>query len=249
MTKNEIINKWARDKVVEEIASRYEVNHPDDLCQLIYLSLCEKDEELIQHLYESNQYKFYIARMIATQVKSYESYYYRQNEKFQSDFIRMPEGFNAPDTDNSEIDEELLEKTLKEIDKLGDEERQLLIYHSQANFKDVKPILKKYRMWSSSFYLYINKLINAIKSNVIEDKSDPLPAPKKINTRGKRGKKVYAYDENGNYLAEYNNSDDAANALGLLRQSIWTSARYGKKLHNYYFSYQKLDFLKPPAIY
>ena len=49
------------------------------MISIVYADLCEKDEELIQHLEESGEKYYYISRMVSNQILSYNSPYRRQN--------------------------------------------------------------------------------------------------------------------------------------------------------------------------
>ena len=82
MTKNEIIETIAREKVVEQIVSNItkSADYDDtlkDLSQNIYVDLLSKDEEKIVNLYETNQLRFFIVRMITNNLFSKNSPYYQ----------------------------------------------------------------------------------------------------------------------------------------------------------------------------
>ena len=82
MTKNEIIETRAREKVVEQIVSNItkSADYDDtlkDLSQNIYVDLLSKDEEKIVNLYETNQLRFFIVRMITNNLFSKNSPYYQ----------------------------------------------------------------------------------------------------------------------------------------------------------------------------
>lgn len=86
MTNTEIIEELARNKVVEEIISN--INRTEtqfniqDLVQDIYLSLLEKPTKKITEMYEKNQLKFYITRMVLNNIYSKLSPYYRKYKHF-----------------------------------------------------------------------------------------------------------------------------------------------------------------------
>lgn len=88
MNNFEIIEELARNKVVEEIVSNISKKsfpYTDELCQDIYLSLLEKSPELIIGLYERNELKFFITRMVHNNLFSKNSPFYmkygRWNER------------------------------------------------------------------------------------------------------------------------------------------------------------------------
>lgn len=80
MTKNEIIEKLAKEKVVETAITNIAKTNSDtlkDLSQEIYLDLLSKDEEKIVNLYETNQIRFFVVRMVTNNLFSKNSPYYQ----------------------------------------------------------------------------------------------------------------------------------------------------------------------------
>lgn len=80
--KQNIINKIAKDRMVETIISNVTKNNGledyKDLANDIYLELLEKDEEVIDNLYEKGNLNFFITRMVLNNVDSKTSrFYYR----------------------------------------------------------------------------------------------------------------------------------------------------------------------------
>lgn len=88
MTKNEIIEELAKNKVVEEIVENITKNRDStikDLIQMLYLDLLEKDEEKIQELYNKNQLTFFITRMAINQFHSNNSPYHYMFRKIKTE--------------------------------------------------------------------------------------------------------------------------------------------------------------------
>ena len=82
MTKNEIIEIIAKERMVEQICSNIAKSADcddtlKDLSQEIYLDLLSKDEEKIVNLYETNQLRFFIVRMVTNKLFSKNSPYYQ----------------------------------------------------------------------------------------------------------------------------------------------------------------------------
>ena len=82
MTKNEIIEIIAKERMVEQICSNIAKSADcddtlKDLSQEIYLDLLSKDEEKIVNLYETNQLRFFIVRMVTNNLFSKNSPYYQ----------------------------------------------------------------------------------------------------------------------------------------------------------------------------
>ena len=88
MTSNQIINELAKNKVVEKLVANIspEGDSPDtsDLSQLIYLTLLEKPNSLIEDLYSKGELIFYVIRIITRNVYSTTSPYYRTIKKFKN---------------------------------------------------------------------------------------------------------------------------------------------------------------------
>ena len=86
MTKNEIIGIIAKEKMVEQICSNITKSADcddtlKDLSQEIYLDLLSKDEEKIVNLYETNQIRFFVVRMITNNLFSKNSPFYQTFKK------------------------------------------------------------------------------------------------------------------------------------------------------------------------
>lgn len=89
MTKHEIVEALAQDRVVENMALN--IAHsgtltPDlqDLCQGVYLILLEYDEAKVQDLYQNSALDFFIARILANQYLSKSSPFYNLFRRFRS---------------------------------------------------------------------------------------------------------------------------------------------------------------------
>lgn len=81
MNNFEIIEELAKNKVVEEIISNISkktFKNTEELSQDIYLDLLTKSPELIMGLYERNELKFFITRMIHNNLFSKNSPYYQK---------------------------------------------------------------------------------------------------------------------------------------------------------------------------
>lgn len=87
MNKNGIIETLARDKVIETMAVNIAHSHMSqdlqDLVQMVYLVLLEYDEDKIVDLWEHNEMRFFIARIIVNQYRSKNSPFHINIRKFQ----------------------------------------------------------------------------------------------------------------------------------------------------------------------
>lgn len=82
MSKYDIVNEIAKNKVVEKIARHYRTPYREDLCQYVYYWLLAKaDEDMLNELYSENKIKQYIAGIICRQIFSNSSQHYLQNVK------------------------------------------------------------------------------------------------------------------------------------------------------------------------
>lgn len=84
MSKNEVVNIIAKERMVETAIANIAKTNSDvlnDLSQNIYLDLLEKDEQKIVKLYEANQIRFFIVRMILNNLFSKNSPFYQTFRK------------------------------------------------------------------------------------------------------------------------------------------------------------------------
>ena len=85
MTKNEVIGKLAKERIVEQICSNVAKsadNLLQDLQQDIYIDLLSKDDDKIVQLYESGQLKYFITRMVINNIHSTNSPYWCKYKRF-----------------------------------------------------------------------------------------------------------------------------------------------------------------------
>lgn len=91
--KQNIINKIAKDRMVETIVANVAKDTTDedlpDLCQDIYLALMEKDEETIEDLYAKKQLNFFVTRMVINNIDSSTSRYFYNYKKNKLKQISM----------------------------------------------------------------------------------------------------------------------------------------------------------------
>lgn len=100
MTSNQIINELAKNKVIEKLVANISPDDSSpgalssdnqDLSQLIYLTLLEKPNALIEDLYSKGELIFYVIRIITRNVYSTTSPYYRTIKKFKNKTIDINE--------------------------------------------------------------------------------------------------------------------------------------------------------------
>ena len=79
-----MISVIAKERLVEQIVSNIAKSSDDllnDLVQEIYLDLLTKDEDKIIKLYESNQIRYFVVRMVTNNLFSKNSPYYQVFKK------------------------------------------------------------------------------------------------------------------------------------------------------------------------
>ena len=94
MDKYSIIDEISKQKIVEEIV--YNIGSKDDedlkdLIQDIYINLLEKEDNLIETLYNENQLKYFIIRMVVNNIHSKNSPYYTKYKKDKINKVKIEE--------------------------------------------------------------------------------------------------------------------------------------------------------------
>lgn len=111
MTKNEIIEQWFREGVVQNIVRKVSKGSTDakwdDLVQIVYMYLLEKPDELIHKMYEDRSYNYLAAKMVMRQVTSYHSKWYYDTRRMWAYNLgdEVPGYFNAVDKTEKELTE------------------------------------------------------------------------------------------------------------------------------------------------
>ena len=243
MTKYEIIEEWANNKEVERIVKKYNTPNKDDLAQIIYMALLNKDDELIQTLYSTKQFRFYISRMISQQVLSIRSDHYKQNvkretsiEKEIGDGIKI-EDILAVDEDRSEPIEEGVDTYLNKLPPQEKEMLMLLMLPPQFRTDDVADIQERYGLTNQQY----RKLLPKVRAAFVKQFFELNPVKKKETRKLKYNKKLAMYNMNGDLIKEFDNAVECfhnLSPLGFKENGIYMAAR-GEKEHykGYVFKY------------
>ena len=94
MDKYKIIDEISKQKVVEEIVYNIGDRGDEDLKDLIqdiYINLLEKEDNLIETLYNTNQLKYFIIRMVVNNIHSKNSPYYTKYKKDKINKVKIEE--------------------------------------------------------------------------------------------------------------------------------------------------------------
>jgi hypothetical protein len=91
MTKFEIVEELAKNRVIEDIVTNVAQNPKEDtlkdLSQMLYEDLLMKDDEKVIQLYEDGQLQFFITRMVLNSINSKTSRYYYMFSKFNNNCV------------------------------------------------------------------------------------------------------------------------------------------------------------------
>lgn len=94
MTKLEVINYIAENKIVENIVRNVSGEGDDDLkdlCQDIYVDLFTKSENKLISLYENKQLNFFITKIVYNNIFSKTSRYYTTYKKVKLNKVNINE--------------------------------------------------------------------------------------------------------------------------------------------------------------
>ena len=94
MDKYNIIDEISKQKIVEEIVYNIGSKGDEDLKDLIqdiYINLLEKEDNLIETLYNTKQLKYFIIRMVVNNIHSKNSPYYTKYKKDKINKVKIEE--------------------------------------------------------------------------------------------------------------------------------------------------------------
>ena len=94
MDKYKIIDEISKQKIVEEVVYNIGDRGDEDLKDLIqdiYINLLEKEDNLIETLYNTNQLKYFIIRMVVNNIHSKNSPYYTKYKKDKINKVKIEE--------------------------------------------------------------------------------------------------------------------------------------------------------------
>lgn len=93
--KQDIIAEIAETNLLRTIINNVAKNSKDedlkDLEQDLYLELLEKDEELIEYLYENDQLNFFLTKMVTNNINSKTSRFFYNYKKHKTNQISIDE--------------------------------------------------------------------------------------------------------------------------------------------------------------
>ena len=241
MKAKEIVEILAKEKVVEKLLSHYFTENKKDLSQNLYMSLLLKDDDFLTELYTSEKINYYLIGAIRNEIMSTKSLHSRENRKAG---LIKGETTQIYDEKRNYIDIADVEYTniADEVDEflntLTPLEKEIVWLFPMLNYTNEKKeeidiICNNYNIT----YRQYQKLIPKIKKKFQDHfKADTIK--KEFEPRIKE--EVIQYDKKGNVVAVYDNIKDAADKLGLNKDSIRRVCRGERKTYNgFIFKFKK----------
>lgn len=104
------IESLARERFAERLIKKISPSLPkedaDDLSQIVYTSLLDKDKDFVRGLEERGELDFYVIRIIQRQLYSVTSPFYRKIRKFRDNTSPIDTAYiDSLDKNNLSIDE------------------------------------------------------------------------------------------------------------------------------------------------
>jgi len=91
MSKKDIINNLAKEKYIETTIGNLTTSpYKQDLAQDLYIELLMKPDDLIDGLFERDELKFYIKKMVRLNINSNTSPFYTKYERYRKISDEIP---------------------------------------------------------------------------------------------------------------------------------------------------------------
>jgi hypothetical protein len=159
MVKNEILAQYWTSK---EVNDAFDKMHPEelryDLKAEVFLVLCEMEDNKLVGLFERNELKFYIVRIMLNMIKSDRSTFYK-NYRNYTEFV--DQDFVSDDYDKS-----MLEKLETNMDGLHWYNKEILKLYAIDFKKNAKELSRKTGIPYMSIIRTINKTKKQMKTNI-----------------------------------------------------------------------------------
>jgi hypothetical protein len=160
MVKNEILAQYWTSKEVNEA---FDKMHPEelryDLKAEVFLVLCEMNEDKLVGLYERNELKFYIVRIMLNMIKSDRSTFYK-NYRNYTEFV--DQDYVSDDYDKSNM----FEKLEANMNGLHWYNKEILKLYAIDFKKNAKELSRKTGIPYMSIIRTINKTKKQMKTNI-----------------------------------------------------------------------------------
>ena len=160
MVKNEILAQYWTSK---EVNDAFDKMHPEelryDLKAEVFLVLCEMNEDKLVGLFERNELKFYIVRIMLNMIKSDRSTFYK-NYRNYTEFV--DQDFLSDDYDKIDM----FEKLEANMDGLHWYNKEILKLYAIDFKKNAKELSRKTGIPYMSIIRTINKTKKQMKTNI-----------------------------------------------------------------------------------
>ena len=162
MVKNEIITQFWDSK---EVNDAFEKMQPEelryDLKAEVFLVLCEMDEMKLIGMFERNELKFYIVRIMLNMIKSDRSTFYK-NYRNHIEFVNIDKDFDVINYDKLD----LVDKLEKNLEGLHWYNKEILKLYAIDFKKNAKELSRKTGIPYMSLVRTINKTKKQMKTNI-----------------------------------------------------------------------------------
>ena len=232
MKAKEIVEILAKEKVVENLLKHYFTENKEDLSQNLYMDLLGKDDDFLTELYTTGRINYYLIGAIRNEIMSTKSLHSRENRKaglikgeITPIYDEKRNYIDIADVEYTNIADEV-DEFLNTLTPLEKEIVWLFPMLNYANEKkeEIDIICNNYNI----SYRQYQKLIPKIKKKFQDHfKADTIK--KEFEPRIKE--EVIQYDKKGNVVAVYDNIKDAADKLGLNKDSIRRVCRGERKTY------------------
>ena len=160
MVKNEILAQYWTSK---EVNDAFDKMHPEelryDLKAEVFLVLCEMNDEKLVGLFERNELKFYIVRIMLNMIKSDRSTFYK-NYRNYTEFV--DQDFVSDDYDRTNM----FEKLETNMNGLHWYNKEILKLYAIDFKKNAKELSRKTGIPYMSIIRTINKTKKQMKTNI-----------------------------------------------------------------------------------
>jgi hypothetical protein len=164
MVKNKILAEYWVSKEVNEAFGKMQPEELQyDLKAEVFLVLCEMDELKLVGMYERNELKFYIVRIMLNMIKSDRSTFYK-NYRNYTEFVGTE--VNRELTRLNEEPTELFDKLEKNLEDLHWYNKEILKLYAIDFKKNAKELSRKTGIPYMSIVRTINKTKKLMKTNI-----------------------------------------------------------------------------------
>jgi hypothetical protein len=132
-----------------------------DLKAEVFLVLCEMNEDKLKGMYERNELKFYIVRIMLNMIKSDRSTFYK-NYRNHIEFVDVDKDFEIINYDKMD----LIDKLEKNLEGLHWYNKEILKLYAIDFKKNAKELSRKTGIPYMSLVRTINKTKKQMKTNI-----------------------------------------------------------------------------------